>query len=211
MAPTVVGCSGQRIGLLGGSFNPAHDGHVQISLLALKRLRLDQIRWLVSPPESAQIADRHGADGGKTCIREPNCDPPPHTCQRYRAAPSVAIHGRHHRPLRRRQPADRFVWLMGADNLIQLPKWRRWTDLMEAVPLAVFNRPGYGYRAIAGRAAFRYQSARLPLAQATGLVDRIAPAWVFFNDADFAISATEIRNWQHGAGCASLVGPGKAT
>tara|TARA_Y100001934_G_scaffold127514_1_gene154894 strand:- start:845 stop:1204 length:360 start_codon:yes stop_codon:yes gene_type:complete len=95
--------------------------------------------------------------------------------------------------LRRRYAKHRFVWIMGADNLIQLPRWRDWTEIVEMVPIAVFARPGYSQRSLFGAAAHRFRRNRLPDHAAASLADRKAPAWVFLHTPLHPASATEIR------------------
>ena len=182
-----------KIGLLGGSFNPAHGGHRHISLAALKRLGLDRVWWLVAPQNPLKSTD------GMAPIDE-----------RLKTARKVAGDRRIvatdiERSLGTRYTADtlkalssrcqghRFVWLMGADNLIQISAWRRWQEIFKIVPVAVFDRPNYGYKALAGEAAWRFRRQRLPQAKARLLADRQAPAWTFLWIPLSATSATEIR------------------
>lgn len=98
-----------------------------------------------------------------------------------------------------RYPATRFVWLMGADNLIQIPRWRRWTAVFEQVPVAVFDRPSYSYRALAGKAACRFAHARMGEAKAAALAGQMAPAWIFFWGSRDPSSATALRERRGGA------------
>ena len=181
-----------RIGLLGGSFNPAHEGHRHIAEIARKRLRLDQVWLLVSPgnplkpqhgmaPMAQRIAGaRHIADG-----------------RRVVASAIEAAFGTRYtvdtlRVLLRRFPRVRFVWLMGADILEQLPRWRRWLDIAYRLAFAVLPRPGYTYRALAGHAARRLRSVRRP-ARESAITPGHAPGWVFITAPQTAVSATAIR------------------
>jgi nicotinate-nucleotide adenylyltransferase len=95
--------------------------------------------------------------------------------------------------LRRRFPRARFVWLMGADNLIQFPRWRGWTAIAHSMPFAVLPRPGYNHRALAGQAATRLRSGRLADRQASALAGTVAPAWIFMPCPQHAASASAIR------------------
>ena len=95
--------------------------------------------------------------------------------------------------LRRRFPRTRFVWLMGGDNLAQIPYWRRWQDIFRTVPIAVFARPGTSSKALAGAAAHRFGGARMPVKAARRLADMTPPAWVFFHTRLDPRSATQIR------------------
>ena len=188
------GGQAKRIGLLGGSFNPAHGGHLHISRLALSRLGLDEVWWLVSPQnplkKDAGMAPfderlRHAAELAAADRRIRVSDIETRLGTRYTADTIAA--------LRRRFPKGRFVWLMGGDNLGQFPYWKRWPDIFRAVPIAVFDRPGTGSKALAGKAASRFTAARQPEAAARRLVDTPPPAWVFFHTRLDPRSATELR------------------
>ncbi len=182
-----------RIGLLGGSFNPAHEGHRHVAQLARQRLRLDQVWLLVSPgnplkpargmaPLSARLASAARIGDGRRVVAtaiEASLG------TRYTADTLAA--------LRRHFPLARFIWLMGADNLTQLPRWRDWMGIMRRMPVAVFPRPSYNHRALAGRAAHRLRSARLPVAAAPALALHGPPAWIFLPTPQHAASATAIR------------------
>lgn len=182
-----------RVGLLGGSFNPAHGGHRHISLAALRRLRLDQVWWLVSPqnplkaaagmaPQARRIA-RAAAVARHPRIRVTGVEARLGT--RYTADTLTA--------LRRLYPGIRFVWLMGADNLCQIPRWSRWREIFHATPIAIFARHPYSLTALAGRAARRYAHRRLPERQAGALAEMQPPAWVFLHTRLHPASATAIR------------------
>jgi nicotinate (nicotinamide) nucleotide adenylyltransferase/ribosome silencing factor RsfS/YbeB/iojap len=186
----------RRIGLLGGSFNPAHGGHLHVSLLALKHLALDQIWWLVSPqnplkpvegmaPFTVRLgrARRVAAAHPRIIVSDMEDRLGP---SRYTADTLAA--------LRRRFPRARFVWLMGSDNLLQIPHWERWTGIFKAVPVAVFDRPSYSLKALSGLAAERFAAKRVPVSAARGLAERRPPAWVFFHTPLDMHSATRIRS-----------------
>ena len=93
----------------------------------------------------------------------------------------------------RRHPRARFVWLMGADNLIEIPRWQRWTGIFGALPVAVFDRPSYAMRALTGRAARRFAAARLDAERARALSGRRPPVWVFLHTPLDPTSATRVR------------------
>ncbi len=189
----VPGAGRQRIGLLGGSFNPAHEGHVYISCEALKRLQLDAIWWLVSPqnplkPDTgmAPLADR--AAHARILARHP----------RIRVTTIEAQLGTRYTVdtiarLQQRFPAAKFVWLMGSDNLVQMPHWRRWTEIFNTVSIAVFARETYDFKALAGVAAQRFRAGRLTAERAAGLADQTPPAWAFLPLRQHPPAATVIR------------------
>ena len=184
---------GRRIGLLGGSFNPAHKGHRYISIEALKRLKLDAVWWLVSPQnplksvegmdtlserlKSAQQAATHP----RIWVSDLECE----LGTRF-SADTIAL-------LQHRFPYRQFVWLIGADNLVQMPAWQSWHKIFDSIPVAVFARPNYCHAALAGLAARRYRKARLRERSASLLAATVPPAWVFFQTPMQPISSTAIR------------------
>ena len=95
--------------------------------------------------------------------------------------------------LKQRFPAARFVWLMGADNLAQVHRWDRWTEVMTAVPVAVFDRSPYSYGSLAGRGARRYSAGRLAVSKGPALASRKTPAWMFVSLRRHPESSTRLR------------------
>jgi nicotinate-nucleotide adenylyltransferase len=186
--------AGRRIGLLGGSFNPAHGGHLHISRLALERLRLDALWWVVSPqnplkpsagmaPIEARLAAAARVAAAHPRIRVTDIE--------RRLGTIYAVDTL--RLLKARHAEARLVWVMGADNLIQVPRWRRWRTVFRTLPIAVFTRPTYSSRALSGRAARRFAAARVRESRAGTLADMAPPAWVFLRTRPDASSATRIR------------------
>lgn len=183
----------RRIGLLGGSFNPAHEGHAHISRAALDLLGLDEVWWLVSPrnplKDPADLADyERRLDEAARRARDP----------RIRVTAAEAELGTTYTAdtvaaLTALFPATRFVWLMGADNLAEVHKWKRWRALFGAVPIAVFDRPTYASRALGGCAARRFATARIAENEARTLAERRPPAWVFLRSGWNPRSATQLR------------------
>jgi len=185
--------AGRRIGLLGGSFNPAHEGHRHMSRLALTRLHLDQVWWLVSPQNPLKSSqDMATLERRVARAQEVARDP------RILVAPLEVELGTRYTvdtlmQLKRLYPGTRFVWLMGADNLLQVPRWRGWTRIFGMVPVAVFPRHPYSIRALSGKAAQRFARYRVNAEQAPGLPSMAPPAWVFLQGPLHPASATEIR------------------
>ncbi len=184
----------RRVGLLGGSFNPAHEGHRHITREALKRLSLDEVWWLVAPqnplkPVSgmAPFAERLAAAARFMHDRRVRVlDLEARLGTRFTADTVIA--------LQRFFPKTRFVWLMGADNLAQIRRWERWTEIFSRVPIAVLARPTYCLRGLAELAARRYARYRVAPEEARSLADRAAPAWVFLPIRLDPSSASEIRS-----------------
>ena len=182
-----------RIGLLGGSFNPAHPGHRHVINVARRRLKLEQVWLLVSPgnplkpqrgmaPLEQRLASARTLADGRRVI----------------ASGIEAFLGTRYtvdtlRLLLRRFPRARFVWLMGADLLEQLPRWRRWLEFAQRIPIAVLPRPSYNHRALSSLAARRLVRWRHRETAAPVLSELAAPAWIFLCVPQHAASASAIR------------------
>ncbi len=191
----------RRIGLLGGSFNPAHDGHRYISTMALKLLALDEVWWLVSPQNPLKSADGMASfsrrvEKAKAVAAHP----------RIRVSTIEAEMGTRYtvdtlESLGRRFPAARFVWLMGADNLAQISGWRDWSKIFNTVSIAVFARDSYDSRALSSLAAHRFRASRLPASAAKVLANAAPPAWVYLRIRPHPAAATHLRqagDWKVG-------------
>ncbi len=190
----------RRIGLLGGSFNPAHAGHAHVALAALRALRLDQVWLMVSPgnplkpvrgmaPFAARLASAQAVTRRDARILATDIE------QRLGSRYTHRTLGL----LRRRFPRACFVLILGADNLTQLPRWQRWRDIARRTPLAVLPRPGYSRAALRGQAAsvLRHRRRRAAALQASRWT--AGAPWCFVPAAERAISATAIRAASAGA------------
>jgi nicotinate-nucleotide adenylyltransferase len=189
----------KKIGLLGGSFNPAHRGHRRISLAAMQALGLDEVWWLVSPgnplkpargmaPYEARLASaRELASGARIRVSD----------FEYQAGTRYTVDTL--AALRRRYPDTRFIWLMGADTMPQFHQWRRWRDLAAMVPIAVIHRPGYDGPARAAPAMGWLRWFVRPFSQAKAWTRWSAPAITFLRLPPDPTSATRLRalnpNW----------------
>lgn len=184
---------GLAIGLFGGSFNPPHAGHRAIAEVALRRLRLDAVWWLVSPQNPLKDP-RETSD----------------YAQRFFATEAIAHHPRFvvsglESAIGTRTTAGllkgmgpvlargRFVWIMGADSFASLDHWNEWRRLPETLPLAVFDRPGATLRALSSPAAHRYDRWRIPQADAALLPHIEPPAWAFLTLPRRPESSTALR------------------
>lgn len=189
---------GESIGLLGGSFDPPHGGHVHISKAALTRFRLDRVWWVVSPGNPlksrgpAPMALR--LEAARAMIRDPRIevtDIEARLGTRYTADTVRRITGLF--------PETRFVWLMGADNLVQFHLWQDWEEILHAVPMGILARPGERLPARLSRTARIHAGARLPSRGAALLARCEAPVWCFVNLPLSPESSTRIRDrgeWQ---------------
>ncbi len=181
------------MGILGGSFNPAHEGHLHISLLALKLLKLDEIWWMVSPQNPLKPTDgmapfEDRLAEARTLVRHPNIRITDIEARlgTTNTAESLAV-------LKHGFPKTHFVWLMGADNLKQISRWYQWTRIFNQVPIAVFDRAPYSFGALAGKAAKAFFRFKRKPADACNLADMPPPAWMFFHTRLHPGSATNIR------------------
>ncbi|MCL4764655.1 MAG: nicotinate-nucleotide adenylyltransferase [Hyphomicrobiaceae bacterium] len=189
--PLVV--PGLRVGVMGGSFNPPHSGHVLISHTALRRLDLDQLWWVVTPgnplketgdlpPQEDRIAACRAMTTDariKVTGFEADLGTP------YTAA-TLAFLVRRHRGVR-------FVWIMGADNLAGFHRWQHWREIMRTMPVAVVDRPGWRHRAMASKAALAYRRAYVPERRAADLPELSPPAWTLLTGPLSPLSSTALR------------------
>jgi len=183
-----------RVGLLGGSFNPAHDGHRHVALQAMRLLGLDQVWLMVSPqnplksaaetgPLASRVLSARAIAAGHPGLRVTALETSLGT--RYTADTLTA--------LVRRFPRIEFVWLMGADNLAQIHRWTRWTAIFRTVPVAILAREPYSERALAAKASRRFARFRCPSGAARGLGRKQLPAWVFLHIRRHPASSTALR------------------
>jgi nicotinate-nucleotide adenylyltransferase len=185
--------AGLRVGLLGGSFNPAHDGHRFISLYALKALALDEVWWLVTPQNPLKPARGMATLAERTAEARMVAAHPRIRVTAIETGLGTRFTADTLAALVRRFARTRFVWLMGADNLRQMPRWRHWQTIYETVPVAVLSRPTYSLSALGGLAARRYARRRVDEQRARSLVDGKPPVWTFLRNPWHPASATAIR------------------
>ncbi len=186
---------GMRVGLFGGSFNPAHAGHAHVAQTALRRLRLDRVIWLVSPQnplksdrDTASLAERMAG-----ARRAAGADPRMIVSDaetRLGSAYTVEVLQR----LRARHPGVKFVWIMGGDSLAGFQRWRGWTDIFRTTPIAVVARPDALLHSRSAPAARRFAHARRPSEAAALLADAPSPAWTYLPAPLNAASSTRLRS-----------------
>ena len=184
----------RTIGLLGGSFNPAHEGHLHISREALRRLNLDEVWWLVSPQNPLKSESGMASLDERMTSAEITAEPE----RRVHVSDVESVLGTRYtvdtlKALVKRYPHFRFVWLMGSDNMVQLPRWKGWTQIFNLVPIAVFTRHAYDLRALSGKAAQRFGQYRVTGSASRRLALRKAPAWTYLGFRRHKASATAIR------------------
>jgi len=182
-----------RIGLLGGSFNPAHEAHRHISLTALKRLGLDQVWWLVTPGNPLKAGAKQPSLEGRVAAAREVAHHPRIVVTGFEGARKSPYTVHTLKFLKQRFPGVHFVWLMGADNLAELHHWRDWPELFRLVPIAVFDRPGFRLKAMSSRAVQRFHFYRVDDSDAPGLTSQIPPAWAILSEKLSSLSSTSLR------------------
>lgn len=187
---------GAKVGLLGGSFDPAHEGHAHITREALKRFGFDRVWWLVSPGNPlkahgpAPLARRMVR--ARTVMQDPRVtitDIEARLGTRYTAETLERLFALY--------PRVRFTWLMGADNLADFHRWERWEEIMQALPVGVIARPGDRVSARLSKAAQRFRAARLPVHESQRLATCSPPAWCLVNVPMADTSSSAIRAAGH--------------
>lgn len=185
---------GMRVGLFGGSFDPAHEGHRHVAETALRRLRLDRVVWLVSP----QNPLKHGRAPAPMAQRM-------ESARRFARGPAMIVSDAEARlgvaytidtvrSLKRRFPGVRFVWVMGSDGLASFHRWRGWAELMRTVPVAIVSRPDGLVRSRFSQTARRFAHRRLRSAAAARLPLSRPPAWTLLRAPLHSASSTALRH-----------------
>lgn len=191
---------GMCIGLLGGSFDPAHEGHAHITKEALKRFGLDEVWWLVSPGNPLKTRGPAPLDQrlqrARQVMQHPRVqitDLEARLGTRYTFATLAKIISQY--------PGVQFIWLMGADNLATFHKWENWRGIMNLVPVGVVARPGQRISARLSPAARHFRRYKLRSREAMRIAWTAPPAWVFVNVPMNDLSSTSIRargDWRSG-------------
>lgn len=183
-----------KIGILGGSFNPAHEGHLEITRAALDFLDLDFVWWLVSPGnplkrDSDMASFEERLTSAKNMANNPkiivtNLEKKLGTTYTADTLEKVVSN----------YPKSHFVWLMGADNLAQFDQWKDWRKISNTVPFAIFNRPSYSMQSLQSVAAKELEEFKIDEKDARLLYKLKPPAWIYYTHSKNPVSSTEIRN-----------------
>ena len=184
---------GMKVGLYGGSFNPAHDGHAHVAETARRRLGLDQVIWLVSPQNPLKSADETADLATRMAGARAKARGPKMIVSDAETRLGVQYTLDIIRILKARFPGVHFVWIMGADSLLSFHRWRGWTQIMRACPVAVVSRPWAALRSRFSPAARRFGRARRPERAALSLAMTAPPAWIYLTGPYHFISSTALR------------------
>lgn len=184
----------RRIGLLGGSFNPPHQGHREISLAALERLGLDAVWWLVTPGNPLKDPKIYADYEDRLRLARVVAHHPDIVVSDFERRRGLQYTAETLDALQAINPNAAFVWLMGADGLENFHRWKEWRHIAETVPMAVFNRPGHGEEALSSEAAKELSAFRIDADDAMSLCETEPPVWVFFPDTENPLSSTAIRS-----------------
>ena len=193
----------KRIGLLGGSFNPAHRGHRQLSLAAIDALGLDEIWWLVSPGNPLKPAEGMAPYAARLASARMMARHAPIRVSDFEVRAGTRYTIDTLRKIKRRYPGLQFIWLMGADTVAQFHQWKDWRNIAKTLPIAVLPRPGYDGAARAARAMGWLRRFVRPSSQARNWTDWSAPAITLLRLPPDPTSATRLRaldpNWHRGS------------
>lgn len=191
---------GMQVGLFGGSFNPPHAGHALVAEIALRRLALDQLWWIVTPGnplkstrELAPLADRIG-------LSERIAEDPRIKVTAFEAAHRIRYTADTLTLIKQRNPGVDFVWVMGADSLRDFHRWQRWREIAMTYPIAVIDRPGATLSYLSSTVAKYFDYARVDETDAPRLAMMKAPAWTFIHGPRSTLSSTAIRRASAGSG-----------
>lgn len=184
---------GMRVGLYGGSFNPAHEGHAHVAETARRRLGLQLVVWLVSPQNPLKSARQTAPLEQRMAGARAQADGPSMVVSDLETRLGVNYTVDALRLLKARYPLVKFVWIMGADGLAQFHHWRGWTQIVNTVPIAVIARPPVALPSRLSPAARRFASAQVPSEAAHRLADMPAPAWTYLEGPLNFLSSTELR------------------
>lgn len=191
---TPLAWPGARIGIMGGSFNPPHEGHYIVAETAIRRLRLDRLWWLVSPGNPLKSNSGLAKLEDRMAEVSELAKHPRMVATAFENELGTPYTAKTLRFLAHRFPRTRFVWVMGADNLANFHHWRNWRGIAATVPLAIVDRPDWQFKALSSPAARAFARDRLAEQEAARLPQMAPPAWVFLTTRLSGQSSTLLRN-----------------
>ena len=185
--------SGMAVGLFGGSFNPPHAGHVLLAEIALRRLRLDQLWWIVTPGNPLKSHKELMPLKERIAACEKLAEDPRVKVTAFEAAHHIRYTADTLALVKRKNPDVNFVWLMGADGLKNFHLWQRWQKIALTFPIAVIDRPGSTLSYMSSTLAKTFDYARTDEEDAPRLARMKAPAWTFIHGSRSSLSSSAIR------------------
>lgn len=185
---------GMQVGLFGGSFNPPHAGHELVADIALRRLSLDQLWWIVTPGNPLKSTRELAPLAERIRLSEKVAHDPRIKVTAFEAAYHVRYTADTLALVHAKNPGVDFVWIMGADSLRDFHHWERWRQIMLTFPIAVIDRPGATLSFLSSLAAKTFDYARVDERDAPRLARMKAPAWTFVHGPRSVLSSTAIRN-----------------
>ncbi|WP_209852229.1 nicotinate-nucleotide adenylyltransferase [Rhizobium herbae] len=185
--------SGMTVGLFGGSFNPPHDGHVLVADIALRRLGLDQLWWMVTPGNPLKSRNHLAPLAERIALSEAIAGDPRIKVTAFEQSLGQSYTARTLEKIRKRNRDIRFVWIMGADNLQNFHQWQDWQKIAGTFPIAVIDRPGATLSYLSSKMAKTFDYARIDEDRAAALAFRKAPAWTFIHGPRSPLSSTALR------------------
>lgn len=185
--------NGMTVGLFGGSFNPPHDGHVLVADIALRRLGLEQLWWMVTPGNPLKSRNHLAPLAERIALSEKITHDPRIKVTAFEQSLGQSYTARTLEKIRERNRAIHFVWIMGADNLKNFHLWQDWQKIACTFPIAVIDRPGDTLSYLSSKMAKTFGYARVDEAHAASLAWRKAPAWTFIHGPRSPLSSTALR------------------
>jgi len=184
---------GMVVGLFGGSFNPPHQGHLLVAEIALRRLGLDQLWWLVTPGNPLKSRNELAPLAERLAACETLAEDPRIKITAFEKTLGTSYTARTLDFIRARNPHVHFIWIMGADNLAGFHRWQRWQKIATTFPIAVIDRPGSTLAYLSSKTARTFDYARVDEEDAGVLWQKRAPAWTFIHGPRSTLSSTAIR------------------
>ena len=184
---------GMQIGLFGGSFNPPHAGHALVAEIALRRLELDQLWWIVTPGNPLKNARELAPLAERIRLSEEMAEDPRIKVTAFEASHRLRYTADTLAFIKKRNPGVDFVWIMGADNLRDFHRWQRWRMIANTFPIAVIDRPGATLSFLSSVVAKTFDHARRDESDAPLLARMHAPAWTFIHGPRSSLSSTALR------------------
>ncbi|MEZ2131665.1 MULTISPECIES: nicotinate-nucleotide adenylyltransferase [unclassified Sinorhizobium] len=185
---------GMVVGLFGGSFNPAHEGHALVAEIAIRRLRLDQLWWMVTPGNPLKDRNHLAPLAQRIAGSEALASDPRIKVTAFEAALGVRYTADTLERVKARNPHVHFIWIMGADSLKTFHKWQRWQEIARTFPIAVIDRPGSTLSFLSSKMTKTFAFARVDEDDAGVLWKKPAPAWTFIHGPRSLLSSTALRD-----------------